>query len=279
MRAEFFQIIQEASSIFSWNREIGIQYLDISEESVRTISRWSDKYNRATVPSIHAKLSSIPEKGALKPPDSDIRQYVRNPSPPPHSDNKHKPLTHPSLPQPVGGVINIDANTHADIHRDDNIHCTGDSNSQIFFLSEAFDYTTSTGELFMNILKAMNLGKDTVCLCTFEPLDYRRGIPEVRQRISHIREQAENLIDEVKITTNGFHPKIISTLGDSALKIMMGIEYMLTSSRGKFYNWNGIALMPTYHPAHILTDKSLKRLVWEDMKQIMRITAPNRGLR
>ncbi|MBF0468467.1 MAG: hypothetical protein HQK61_06235 [Desulfamplus sp.] len=53
------------------------------------------------------------------------------------------------------------------------------------------------------------------------------------------------------------------------MKILMGREYMLTTARGIFYNYNGIALMPTYHPAQILEDNSLKRFVWEDMKQIM----------
>ena len=40
--------------------------------------------------------------------------------------------------------------------------------------------------------------------------------------------------------------------------------------RGRWLDWNGIRLMPTWHPAYLLRTPSAKREVWEDMQQVMR---------
>ena len=39
--------------------------------------------------------------------------------------------------------------------------------------------------------------------------------------------------------------------------------------RGRFYDYRGIKVMPTFHPAYLLRSPDDKRLVWEDVKQIM----------
>ncbi|MBF0241340.1 MAG: hypothetical protein HQK64_02540 [Desulfamplus sp.] len=229
MREQVCQAIEEVSELFSWYRQIGIKHLDISEESIKVISRWTEK-RKINTP-VYQQLSHTVVAKA----------------------------------KPIDVITKVDEITFS------SIKCEGDLNSQLFFFSESFSYTEPIGELFINILKAMNHKKESICLCTFPPLDYRLSIPVLRQQVNFTRKQVEDCIDEIKAKTNGFYPQIICTLGDSALKIMMGREYMLSSSRGRFHNYNGTRLMPTYHPANIIDDKNLKRLVWEDMKQVMGI--------
>ena len=36
---------------------------------------------------------------------------------------------------------------------------------------------------------------------------------------------------------------------------------------GRFFDYQGIPLMPTYHPSALLRDESLKRPAWEDLKR------------
>jgi DNA polymerase len=39
--------------------------------------------------------------------------------------------------------------------------------------------------------------------------------------------------------------------------------------RGKFSDFHGIPLLPTFHPAYLLRNPSEKKAVWEDMKLLM----------
>ena len=53
-------------------------------------------------------------------------------------------------------------------------------------------------------------------------------------------------------------PEIIVLLGSVALKNILGKEYGITASRGKWVEKKGIRYMPTWHPAALLRDESKK---------------------
>ncbi len=53
-------------------------------------------------------------------------------------------------------------------------------------------------------------------------------------------------------------PKIIVLLGSVALKNILGKEYGITTSRGKWVEKKGIYYMPTWHPAALLRDETKK---------------------
>ncbi len=53
-------------------------------------------------------------------------------------------------------------------------------------------------------------------------------------------------------------PEIIVLLGSVALKNILGKEYGITTSRGKWVEKKGIRYMPTWHPAALLRDESKK---------------------
>lgn len=63
-------------------------------------------------------------------------------------------------------------------------------------------------------------------------------------------------------------PKIIVLLGSVALKNILGEEYGITNSRGKWIEKKGIWYMPTFHPAALLRDDSKKIDFWKDLKLI-----------
>jgi DNA polymerase len=44
----------------------------------------------------------------------------------------------------------------------------------------------------------------------------------------------------------------------------------ITALRGKFQEYYGIKVMPTFHPAYLLRNPNDKKLVWADMKKIKR---------
>ena len=47
-------------------------------------------------------------------------------------------------------------------------------------------------------------------------------------------------------------------------------EVPISRIRGEWQSYQGIPLMPTYHPAYLLRNPEGKRDVWEDMKEVMR---------
>lgn len=63
-------------------------------------------------------------------------------------------------------------------------------------------------------------------------------------------------------------PKIIVLLGSVALKSILGEEYGITTSRGKWVQKKQIKYMPTWHPAALLRDENKKIDFWKDLREV-----------
>jgi len=63
-------------------------------------------------------------------------------------------------------------------------------------------------------------------------------------------------------------PEVIIVLGNTAMKNLLDTKEGITKLRGKFQDYKGIKVMPTFHPAYLLRDPSKKRETWEDMKKV-----------
>ncbi|MBM4305568.1 MAG: uracil-DNA glycosylase [Deltaproteobacteria bacterium] len=70
-------------------------------------------------------------------------------------------------------------------------------------------------------------------------------------------------------------PHIICALGTFAAQTLLRTDAKITALRGKVYDFAGIQLFPTYHPAYLLRNPEKKREVWEDMKLIAKALADN----
>ncbi|MFQ5861834.1 MAG: uracil-DNA glycosylase [Candidatus Brocadiales bacterium] len=63
-------------------------------------------------------------------------------------------------------------------------------------------------------------------------------------------------------------PKIICALGNAAAQGLLGTSKGISALRGHFHDYDGIKLMPTFHPAYLLRNPSDKAKCWQDMKKI-----------
>lgn len=63
-------------------------------------------------------------------------------------------------------------------------------------------------------------------------------------------------------------PEIIVVMGNTALRNLLEVREGITRVRGKFQDFRGIKVMPTFHPAYLLRDPSKKRETWEDLKMV-----------
>jgi uracil-DNA glycosylase family 4 len=65
-------------------------------------------------------------------------------------------------------------------------------------------------------------------------------------------------------------PRVLVTLGRPATHTLLRTTAPISRLRGKWTHFNGIPLMPTFHPAYVLRNPAEKRPVWEDIQEVMR---------
>ena len=80
-----------------------------------------------------------------------------------------------------------------------------------------------------------------------------------------LKEEAKACLDYLRNQVMIIKPKIIVLLGNTALKNILGDEYGITSSRGKWIEKKEIKYMPTFHPAALLRDEGKKIDFWNDL--------------
>lgn len=147
---------------------------------------------------------------------------------------------------------------------------SGNPNAELMFVGEApgadedlqgFPFVGRAGQLLTKIIESIGLKRSDVYICNIlkcRPPDNRAPFPT---EILACEPYLERQIDIIK-------PKVICALGKFAAQTLLKSQTSITQLRGKFYEYNGIKLIPTFHPAYLLRNPGDKRLVWEDMKKI-----------
>jgi DNA polymerase len=64
------------------------------------------------------------------------------------------------------------------------------------------------------------------------------------------------------------NPQLILAAGRIPSQTLLRTEDGIGKLRGRFYDYGGIPLLPTYHPSALLRNEELKRPAWEDLKTL-----------
>lgn len=83
------------------------------------------------------------------------------------------------------------------------------------------------------------------------------------------KSEADACLDYLRNQVMLIKPKIIVLLGSVALKNILGEQYGITASRGKWIEKKGIKYMPTFHPAALLRDDIKKIDFWKDLELVI----------
>ncbi|MEW6777894.1 MAG: uracil-DNA glycosylase [Bdellovibrionota bacterium] len=78
------------------------------------------------------------------------------------------------------------------------------------------------------------------------------------------------------------HPEVIVTLGNPSTQFLLQTKDGITRLRGKWQEWEGISVMPTFHPAYVLRNPPSKKEVWADIQLVMErlgLKRPAKGAR
>ena len=66
-------------------------------------------------------------------------------------------------------------------------------------------------------------------------------------------------------------PLVIMTLGRVATHALLSSEETISRMRGRFYDFRGIKVMPTFHPSYLLRSPKQKMKTWDDARAAMRV--------
>jgi len=75
-------------------------------------------------------------------------------------------------------------------------------------------------------------------------------------------------------------PRAIVALGTFAVQALLKVKTPISRLRGNWHEVRGVKLMPTFHPAYLLRSPGEKRVVWQDIQEVMRLLGlevPARG--
>lgn len=119
------------------------------------------------------------------------------------------------------------------------------------------------GQLLTKMIEAMGLTREQVFIANVvkcRPPNNRNPEPE------EIAACSPFLTAQIK----ALNPKVICTLGAFAARTLLKTEEKISKLRGRFHLYEGIKLMPTYHPAYLLRNPSEKKTSWGDLQEIMK---------
>jgi len=117
------------------------------------------------------------------------------------------------------------------------------------------------GQLLTKIIQAIQLTREEVYIANIikcrPPGNRNPESDEIQSCEPFLRKQLQAI-----------RPGLICALGNFAAQTLLQTEERISLLRGRFHRYQGIPLMPTYHPAYLLRNPNFKRDVWEDMKKV-----------
>jgi uracil-DNA glycosylase family 4 len=125
-------------------------------------------------------------------------------------------------------------------------------------------FVGKAGQLLTKIIQAMGYQRNEVYIANIlkcrppknrnpEPDEIATCEPFLRQQVDIIR------------------PEVICALGSFAAQTLLRTDRKISALRGRFHDYGGIRMMPTFHPAYLLRNPEEKRKVWEDMQKVMEV--------
>lgn len=90
-----------------------------------------------------------------------------------------------------------------------------------------------------------------------------------------LREEVDACLPFLKRQIAILQPKVIVCLGKVAMNNLLDADYSITRSRGKLFEFEGIPVIPTFHPSYVLHQRSREKIskakwdIWTDMEKVL----------
>lgn len=137
-------------------------------------------------------------------------------------------------------------------------------------------FVGDAGKMLNRIIAAMELKREDVYICNVvkcrPPQNRPPEVDEVSSCSPFLLRQLQSI-----------RPEAIVALGGSAAQALLQTKVTISKLRGKFHDFHGISIMPTYHPSYLLRtggNSDSFWSVWEDMTQVLqllKLPVPNKS--
>lgn len=149
----------------------------------------------------------------------------------------------------------------------------GNPNADIMVIGEApgadedaqgEPFVGRAGQLLTKILQAIQFEREHVFIANIlkcRPPGNRTPIPsEVEQCEPFLHKQIQLI-----------KPKFILAVGLTAANTLLKSKYKMADIRGKIFDYQGVKMLVTYHPAALLRNPEWKKFTWEDVQLLRRL--------
>jgi DNA polymerase len=129
--------------------------------------------------------------------------------------------------------------------------------------AQGIPFVGKAGQLLTKMIEAMKFRRDDVYICNVvkcRPPNNRNPEPDEIAACEPF----------LKAQLKALNPKVIVCLGKFATQTLLRESTTISRLRGQWREYEGIPLMPTYHPAYLLRTPEDKKLAWADLQQVMK---------
>jgi len=272
-RAELAAIAADLRDHLEWLRDAGVTHLKREQAA----PSFGTPVSRAAMSPAGPAQPRWTPPGAAAPP----------PRPPP-TPAVTTPVAGPVLPKPPPAPVEavVDRTVSLRVIREELGNCTrcklaptrtnivfgqGNPNAELVFVGEGpgadedasgLPFVGRAGELLTKMIVAMGYTREQVYICNVvkcRPPDNRT--PE-DDEVAQCRPFLEKQLLAIK-------PRVVVVLGSTAAQRLLRISTGITRLRGTFVDWNGIPVMPTFHPSYLLRAPEEKGKAWNDLKLVL----------
>lgn len=117
------------------------------------------------------------------------------------------------------------------------------------------------GKLLDNMIKSMDLDRNDVFILNIvkcRPPGNRKPYDEESEKCKpYLKRQLQIL-----------QPKVIVALGGTAVENLCGKGLGITKRHGNWEEYEGVEVMPTFHPSYLLRSPKMKDVAWHDLQKV-----------
>ncbi len=211
-----------------------------------------------------------PQPVIMKPSPPQKPPHPQTPQDPPHEERD------PSAPRGAAGLqlvreeLGDCKRCKLCATRTNIVFGVGNPNSHLVFVGEApgadedaqgEPFVGKAGQLLTKMIEAMGYARGDVYICNVlkcRPPGNRNPEPD----------EVASCEPFLKKQLGAIRPRMIVALGKFAVQCLLRDDSPISRLRGNLRTYEGIPLMPTFHPAYLLRDPSKKKLAWDDLKAV-----------
>ena len=149
---------------------------------------------------------------------------------------------------------------------------SGNPKAEIVFVGEGpgadedeqgLPFVGRAGQLLTDMIeKGLKIPRPDVYICNIIKCRPPQNRKPEKDEIAACRKFVERQIDSIR-------PRVICALGATAAETLLDTKEAMGRLRGRWYEFRGIPLIVTYHPAFLLRDPSKKSETWADLKMLL----------